>query len=390
MESLVRRNYRSELRELDWDFPGGPSSDSLARIHWYPARFVPQVPGILIGYFSERGQTILDPFCGSGTSVVEGLRAGRYAIGGDTNPVASLITRAKCLDLSEKDFDGYRQALIARITGVFAPQRATEELAIPNIAENRGWYEDGTLRELVAVWSGIQSVGGPYKDLGVAAFSATLKSVSSQDKHWGWVCDNVKPTSLVYRPAYTSFVRKLTDFGAAVTAASVERMALFPNVSLRQKVEIFTGPCATCLATRADSSVDMVVTSPPYFGVTDYIRSQRLTMLWLDYDLDALKASESGARYKRFRKDPLPGYLEDMRASFAEIARVLKPGGMCCIVIGESPRRAPYLDAFAQLLSAVGLVLEDELSRHITKQRTLNPQLQTEKILILQKARVKS
>ena len=87
----------------------------------------------------------------------------------------------------------------------------------------------------------------------------------------------------------------------------------------------------------------LVVTSPPYYCMTDYIRSQRLTFLWFGWNLNQLKISESGARYKRFRQNSRSGYLDEMEKSFVQISRVLKPGGRCAVVIGELPHRAPVL-----------------------------------------------
>jgi methylase of polypeptide subunit release factors len=61
----------------------------------YPAKFHPPVARALIDKYSEPGQTIFDPFCGSGTSAVESLATGRNAVGMDIDPVAIAVATAK-------------------------------------------------------------------------------------------------------------------------------------------------------------------------------------------------------------------------------------------------------------------------------------------------------
>ena len=69
--------------------------------HPYPAKFVPQIPRILIEALTDVGDTVLDPFCGSGTSLVEASILQRYSVGFDLNPIAGLISRVKTTVLSE-------------------------------------------------------------------------------------------------------------------------------------------------------------------------------------------------------------------------------------------------------------------------------------------------
>src|SRR5688500_10004053 len=61
----------------------------------YPARFSPQFAAAAIEEFSKPGDVVLDPFVGSGTTLVEAMIAGRHAIGSDISPLATFITRTK-------------------------------------------------------------------------------------------------------------------------------------------------------------------------------------------------------------------------------------------------------------------------------------------------------
>ena len=90
----------SRLKRIDWDFAGSQSESQFSTLHWHPARFASQLPTSLIGVLSGPGQTILDPFMGSGTTLVEAQRLGRRAIGIDVNPISYMISEAKTLQLS--------------------------------------------------------------------------------------------------------------------------------------------------------------------------------------------------------------------------------------------------------------------------------------------------
>lgn len=77
----------ARLKAVDWDFTDA-SQDSLASIHPYPARFIPDIPRELIsGLGCDKGAVILDPFCGSGTTLLEAQRAGFESVGIDLNPI---------------------------------------------------------------------------------------------------------------------------------------------------------------------------------------------------------------------------------------------------------------------------------------------------------------
>ena len=91
---LYDNRYQS-LSSVDWDFSDA-SVDSLANIHPYPARFINEIPKHLIEEIGcPEGTIILDPFCGSGTTLVEAQRHGFDSVGIDLNPIACLISRVK-------------------------------------------------------------------------------------------------------------------------------------------------------------------------------------------------------------------------------------------------------------------------------------------------------
>src|SRR5947199_6282482 len=96
-------------------------------------------------------------------------------------------------------------------------------------------------------------------------------------------------------------------------------------------LNVYLGNCVDVLTKFDENSVHLVVTSPPYYNMTDYVSSQRLSNLWFNSNGNQVRTQEIGARYKRHRITALEEYLRGMRESFSEITRVLKKGRFCCV-----------------------------------------------------------
>src|SRR5207248_5668314 len=106
--SVVREEPASSqvvgrLQQIDWDFRDAKTSYLTHSLHPYPAKFIPQIPNALIQEFSSVGDNVGDIFCGSGTTLVEGLLLKRNVVGIDANPLACLISAAKTTHFEEGD-----------------------------------------------------------------------------------------------------------------------------------------------------------------------------------------------------------------------------------------------------------------------------------------------
>jgi site-specific DNA-methyltransferase (cytosine-N4-specific) len=337
---------KARLDTVDWDFPGSTTiENSVHALHWFPGNFIPQIPSFLIQCLSEPGQVVADPFCGSGTTITEAIALRRRAYGLDANRVSVLISKAKCalaLGRGLKDILHSVAGAIVWPLGSRLITAGTNEEGTDS--ELEAWYHPDTLSQLRGIWDTIQLPEyRPARPILHMLFSDTLFScVSSASSgasrpgrkrrrhHWGWIADNVKPSSLIWRDARFNYLSRLERaFSICVEQGAARTSVEFPPLICH----------GTAIALPwADESIDVVVTSPPYLSMIDYARANRLTYLWFKWCLPADREMEIGARYRRGRKAALADYLESIELAACEITRVLRRGGYCAIVIGSSRR----------------------------------------------------
>lgn len=332
-------NIPAEIAELDrvnWSFPStGTHEGSIHTLHRFAGNFIPQIPSHLIQILSSPGEYVLDPFVGSGTTVIEALRLNRNGIGNDR-------TRA-CVFIAEAKLKAQQTPLAAQLR-----RQITDELAWPHLCQStqiglRGegsnpalqtWYSPTTLAQLRFLWKMIERADDDQKPLLELIFGDVLFSCASTGNaltsggkprrhHWGWIADNVVPMQPADHDATSIFLDRLL----ATDAIQQE-----PTSSAIGK--IIHGDAKNLDV--ASESIDLIVTSPPYAGMIDYTLAHRLLYLWMNWDLSEDKNAEIGARFKRKRRNLLNEYLSDMEMCWQEMVRVLKPGRACAIVLGES------------------------------------------------------
>ena len=113
--------------------------------HPFPAKFIPQIPRILIEQFSEPGDTVFDPFCGSGTTLVEASLLGRNSIGTDINPISILASRVKTTPLDANQV-GLVSSTVSAIKDRIQEGRLSQD--IPEFHGRDHWFMEHVQHEL--------------------------------------------------------------------------------------------------------------------------------------------------------------------------------------------------------------------------------------------------
>lgn len=327
----------AELDRVNWSFPStGTRDSSIHTLHRFAGNFIPQIPSHLIQILSSPGDLVLDPFVGSGTTVIEALRLNRNAAGVDRTRACVFISERKVRALRAPLQQELRQQLVNELAGPqFCQSTQNGEQGEGSSPELNKWFSPITLLQLHYLWSAIERVKDDQRATLELIFGDVLFSCASTGNaltsggkprrhHWGWIADNVAPLKLVDHDAVSMFVERLL--------ASDSIQVTMPNAAV-------SGNVVHGDARKLDidaNSVDLIVTSPPYVGMIDYALAHRLLYLWMNWDLTEDRNAEIGARFKRKRRSLLNEYLSDMDACWREMVRVLKPGHACAVVLGES------------------------------------------------------
>jgi DNA modification methylase len=375
--SLARRSASvRRFEEVDWDFGDQFSDSPFSDLHWHPCRFPSQIPSVVIGRLSAPGDAILDPFAGSGTTLVEAQRLGRAATGIDINPIACMMARAKTLSCSAAEVTRFvthvKNTLFTRWDEI-DPKPAPPEV------QREKWYTRNTVEALERLWGYIHSHRSDFDILLKTSFSAVLLPACRETRHWGYICDNSQPKSDRERDVRALF----NDFLARWDKAYKWREQ--HSVSKSGRCDIIEGDAASILDGFRRNTFASFVTSPPYFGVTDYVKSQRLSMEWFGFEIERARLQEIGARSKRHRLTADVDYVDELVAVFERVHRVLKDGSWGVIVFGQSPKRVAGKAEFITRLKTIGFRLELEKLRQIREMRRQFPSVQRECVLLIRK-----
>jgi hypothetical protein len=324
--------------------------------HSYPARLHPATARILVEYLAVRDRPIVDPFCGSGTVLVEARAIGARALGTDLSPLAVLVARAKTWTVP-----GRRRAQLRdvghQITGTVlaagkAARRAGAEPAPtrkptgfdPNARDRRlaKWFAPHVRRELELIaWhlDELRARDAELADVLTACLSAILYKVSSRtsDTDGTWVARNIArgAAARLFAQRLDLLVAGLADL-AHVPGSPAE----VHELDARRLGEVVR-----------DGTVAAMVTSPPYAGTYDYAEHQRLRFDFLALRHRELDAGEIGSR-RSFESDPAAAHASWRRSladAVSSIARALAPGGAAALVIGDSMARGRAIYALDDL-----------------------------------------
>lgn len=398
-KSIINDQSFHALSEIDWSFPT-LSNGGLHSAHWYPATYLAAIPGTIIPYLTCAGDLVLDPFSGSGTTGAEAIRLGRRFIGIDTNPIAILMAEAKLKFPGAISLRRALDLILDSAQPIFTASNVARHAREKDLLR---WYHPQTMHSLNRILCIILSVKERLtRRTLLAVFSSILKTCSSQGKHWGWVCDNVTPKAaeIVFKDADVLFSGALLQFIEASSYFFEEcqdHTVGLTRATVRSRSSLVWGSCLDKMAEIDESSVDAIVTSPPYYGVADYVKSQRLSFLWFDKDelardrlgfrdFELLRSMETGTRSTRHSRNSHTVYIDFMDKFFLAAERVLKPGAAMSLVVGESQSRSSTTEELVSLATQANFKLRTRLGRNIRpNRRRLMAKVKGEELLFFSK-----
>jgi SAM-dependent methyltransferase len=331
------------------------TNDLTHGFHTYPARMHPRLARELIARFAAPGDVVLDPFCGSGTVLVEAMVADCRPQGVDLNPLALRISEVHCALRDPDARRRFERALVQVAAASEARVRSRARARIPLAREQSQVFQPHVLFELSGLWQEIESVPNEAdrRALGIV-FSSLLVKFSRQraDTSQDTVDKRIRkglPTEFFVRKGQELALRWEALYDAAPRDAFEARLALGDARELPHVL----GP---------RFAADLIVSSPPYGGTYDYADQHALRNAWFGLDVRELERAEIGARRSLSRgAGGLARWDEQLLAVLRAMHDVLAPGGRIILWMGDgevSGQRVPVDEQVAALAPQAALTLE--------------------------------
>lgn len=357
-----------ENTDTAWNFHDEDTTPHLHALHPFPARFVPQIPRKAIEDYTKPGDTVLDPFCGCGTTLLEAILLNREAIGVDNNAVAELVSKAKTLQYSENHISELNNLL-----RILEDGNAAEEWrpTLPIYRNRDYWFDGAALRDIGVLRTGIDTLTENPRQLALAVLSSIIVRASHQDSDTRYARVEKRYTPGSALEWYVLKLRRVLEGLDSIRG------------SPRGKASVHLAD-GRDLSFLEEGSVDLIVTSPPYLNAYDYHKYHRHRLHWIDGDVSFARDLEIGKHdtFTRPNADPEP-YFEDLRICFEHWSRVLKSKGGALIVVGDAivnGKAVAVADRFTSLFEEVGLSLEDRWLRDLqTTKKSFNQRARLEK-----------
>ena len=423
-------------------------SDSFDRLTHYlfrfPAKFHPPVIKKLINQYSQRGDYILDPFCGSGSMLVEAAIAGRYAVGSDLDPVSVFVSRVKSHRYDTNRLSRSSRILSEKLAGLrrsndeYYARRfqdiTSEELAeilqnenlwVPDIPNLFHWFRRYVLLDLARIRRTILQLQVPrtYKDFFLLCFASIIRASSNADPV---PVSGLEVTSYMRRKeSMGRVIDPFTLFDRSVTKALKSSAEYRGKANRTSKISVIQ-VSALKLCNRFRRAFDAIITSPPYHNAVDYYRRHKLEMFWLgftetqadrlalmrgylgrsnisqgqanlyrNYELGAL-ASEWESKIRALsveRANAFRHYVVSMKMVFGQFARILKNEKPVVMVLGHSRwngTEIPTVDLFAELAASKFKITDyawyPVRNRYMSYSRRNGASIDQEHVLVMRKS----
>ncbi|WP_439813838.1 DNA methyltransferase [Zavarzinia sp. CC-PAN008] len=370
METAVSR-----LSKVNWDFTVRHAQHEVESVHPYPAKFIADLPGAFLDALTVAPDTlVMDPFCGSGTTLAEAQRRGHSTIGIDLNPIACLIARVKTAPHCRTMLSS-----AALVLERLMEKRTVRVPAIPNLDH---WFKNPIQLALARLMDAIESMPEADRDFLRLAASSIVVRVSNQESDTRYAAIDKPITATDVGAGFRRACDKLYDALSArqydlVPASVVEGNLL--NLDLSQYI----------------GRVGIIITSPPYPNAYEYWLYHKYRMWWLGYNPISVKQDEIGARAHFFKKNrhTASTFVDQMNQAFTQFEPLLVPGGWVCFVVGRSVIHGETIDN-ARIVEDVAVKHGLELVYHGTRKvldsrksfNLAHANIKRESIIVMRKA----
>ncbi len=379
--------------DYDWSFSDKTIKHTAYITHGYytyPAKFIPQLAARIIKENSKVDDIIIDPFMGSGTTVIEAMVNDRIGIGTDINEIAVLLAKVKSTPIKTEllidEFFNLIFKLNSKFNGEYKNElsKAKEYINLPERVDY--WFKPHIKDKLFIILYNILKIKNKdIQDFFLITFAQILKSCSI------WLQKSVKPTRDFNKKEIDPFykfewqakrmIKKHKDFNKILSKKVINNIDKYRIVKNSDSRQI---PCE-------DNQATLIVTSPPYVTSYEYADLHQLPSLWFGFldELSSFRKKFIGSSYRERDSIDLKSsiaykivtalgnnkkgievrnYFADMLESFIEMKRILKKGGRAAIVIGNTKLKGVEIlnaEVFKEQFENIGFKVHKIIHREI-------------------------
>ena len=365
-----------------WEVPSSAPTLYLSHNYLrYIGKFTPQLPHKFIELYTKPGDLVVDPMCGSGTTLIEALRLGRRTLGFDINDTALITSKVVTTIIDDDELQKEINRFMDFAATITSRDVKTNVLSKP-LVEVLHYFDEEALSQLLQIQSYIDKIkDSEIQSLFQLALLSILRVVSKANvKKMNTELDLNKKV----KPVIPTIVNQLEQM------YKINKVCLENGLKKFERNSKVEKGFADNIKLK-DESVDLVVLHPPYLSGTAFSETAQLQLAWLKVNHKDIRKHELAMRGSYFHvPNGLQKYLVGWNKILAESYRILKTGGYCACVIGDgsvSYTRIPMSPITVEFGKDIGFTIEKtarNLLNHNTG-RTLNKKMKYQEIIVLKK-----
>jgi len=342
--------YKVE-RNNKYDFKGQSYSSKYPNLHRYPATMLPQIGIEVLKELDIKSGTMLDPYCGSGSSFASGLEVGLQEMYGfDINPLAVLISKAKFTSIDISEARTQNLTIRSEIYEFLKSENNYQKLHFPKIKNIDYWFSTEVIKNLTILKHFIYKISDEnIRRLFLIPFAETVRDCSFT-RNSEFKLFRMKPDDLlIFNPdvfgVYFAKLKKVLD---------IYEVVYFPKLKNGAKIAVEYKKFEP-----QTEYYDVVLTSPPYGDsktTVAYGQFSNFANEWLDIDyarkIDSMLMGGKTERklythgiiadyineifkISETRAFEISGFYYDLEKSIKTVGQSIKRGGYSIYVVGN-------------------------------------------------------
>lgn len=337
-------------RNTTYDFAGQSYADSFPNLHKYPATMIPQLGIQILSELNITNGRLLDPYCGSGSSIVSGLKVGLTKFDGyDINPLAILISRAKFTYVMPEQLWDMFEELVEYIQ-VQRNAASHDIQSIPNFKNRDYWFADWTLQRLGIISDAIhQMIPKSESAIFWVAFVETVRKCS-------YTRDNEFKLYRIPENEMSSFSPKVLEIFHQKLKLALENYVNYylPLLNSQSQIHLHERPYELNA-----QKYNVVLTSPPYGDSRTTVAYGQFSLFaneWMQYheprkiDKQLMGGRPVERLYRKCniaskiqeidkkshkRALEVSSFYHDLECSIHSVSKAVKLGGYAIYVVGN-------------------------------------------------------